>query len=121
MNVKRAIMFGALLWVLIFFEVSVLMFGFGLEVGKTFYIIHYILLLILVLFVSLFYFRGKIKRGFSEGILVGLVFVVVGVILDVVITVPLFIKDYGAFFNLGVLIGLLETIFVVGIAGGLKK
>ena len=74
MNIYRAILSGALLWVLIFFEVSILMFGLKLETGTTYYAIHYIALFFLTLIAVSVYFKGKIKRGISQGIGVGIVF-----------------------------------------------
>ena len=59
MNLKRVILFGALLWILIFFEVSILMFGFNLKEGLSFYVIHYIMLIILTAMVSMFYFKKQ--------------------------------------------------------------
>jgi len=122
MNVKRAIGFGALLWIFIFFEVSILMFGFGLKTGSTYYVIHYILAAVLIGIASALYFNGKkAGAGFREGLLVGVVFILTGIILDAAITVPLFVKDYGTFFNLSTLFGYLETIIVAGIIGAVKK
>ncbi len=55
MNIKRAIITGVILWIVIFFEVSVLMFGFGLSTGVTYYVIHYILAAIFLIIASLLY------------------------------------------------------------------
>ena len=121
MNLKRAVLTGALLWILIFFEVSVLMFGLVLE-NSTLYIVHYLLLILLVGISAYVYFKGKkIRKGFYEGFLLGIVFVIVGLILDLIITVPLFVKDYGAFFSSWLLLGLLEVIIITSIYGSLKK
>jgi|SRR3989338_4089193 len=121
MNLKRAIFSGALLWVLIFFEVSVLMFGLELEAGKNYYIIHYILLALLSLISAAVYFRGKkVRKGFGEGILVGIVFVIVGLVLDAVITVPLFIKNYSIFADPYLWVGIIEGLIIVAIVGAVK-
>ena len=121
MNIKRAIFSGALLWVLIFFEVSILMFGFGLEAGRNYYIIHYILLAVLSLISAVVYFGGKkVKKGFGEGFLVGIVFVIAGLVLDAVITVPLFIKDYSIFADPYLWAGIIEALVVVVIVGVVK-
>ncbi|MFH1501362.1 MAG: DUF5367 family protein [archaeon] len=118
-NLKRAVLIGALFWVLIFFEVSILMFGLGLESGTLYYIVHYILSVILVAIASLIYFRGKVKAGAKEGLLLGLIMALTGIILDLIITVPLFVKDYTAFFGdlylwIGILLGII-TVTLIGI------
>jgi NADH:ubiquinone oxidoreductase subunit 6 (subunit J) len=122
MNIKRALGFGALLWIFIFFEVSILMFGFGLKTGGAYYIVHYILAAVLIGIASALYFNDKKARaGFKEGLFVGAIFIATGIILDAVITVPLFIKDYRAFFNLSMLFGYLETVIIAGLIGAVKK
>jgi hypothetical protein len=124
MNIKRALWTGVVLWVLIFFEVSILMFGFGYGGTETSYlIIHYIALAILIAISSLLYFSGKkIKKGLNEGLILGLIFVIVGIILDAIITVPLFVKDYvGFFFNWNLVAGFILTLIVTGIVGLIKK
>lgn len=121
MKLLKTILFGALLWVLIFFEVSILMFGFGLETGLLYYTIHYILAIILVGIVTFFYFKRE-KANFKIGILAGIAFALTGIILDLVITVPLFVKDYGLMFkDLGLWIGILLGILTSGVVGGMKK
>src|SRR3989344_2384779 len=110
MRLKRALLCGALLWVLIFFEVSILMFGFKIVGGGLYYTIHYIMLIILASLSALIYFRGRVDRGLGQGLLVGLVMVLTGIVLDAIITVPLFTKNYAAFFkDIYLLIGLVET------------
>ena len=118
----RAILTGALAWILIFFEVSILMFGFKLSAGLTYYLIHYLLLIVLVGFPAWLYFRGKkVKAGFLQGLIVGLVFMVVGLVLDLAITVPLFVKSLGFFADLMLWAGVLEGIVIVMLVGVLKK
>jgi hypothetical protein len=123
MRLLRAILSAAILWVLIFFEVSILMFGLKLEQNSSlYYILHYILLFILTLLSSLFYFTGKkIKTDVVEGISLGVVFVITRIILDALLTVPLFIQDYNFFLDFYLWMGYLETIIVAGIAGAIKK
>lgn len=122
MDIKRALWTGALLWVLIFFEVSILMFGFKLNPGTTYYVIHYILAALLILLMSWVYFMGKkAKKGAVEGLLVGLMFVFVEIILDIIITVPLFVKSYSVFFNLAMFFGYFETIMIAILFGVFKK
>ena len=108
-NWKRGIWVGALLWVLIFFEVSILMFGFSIQDTMS-SIAHQISIIFLVLFCSWVYFKGKVEREWNDGLVLGLVFVVTGFILDALITVPLFVKSY-SFFASGLLwAGYLEGI-----------
>lgn len=119
MNIKRAILTGILLWVLIFFEVSILMFGLKLQ-GAIYYTIHFVLLLLLVIISALIYFR-KVKGSLTEGLVLGVIYVIVGVILDAIITVPLFIKDYSFFIQWDLLFGLLETVLITTIIGLTRK
>jgi len=122
MKYLRTILFGALLWVLIFFEVSILMFGFNMKAGLPYYITHYILLVILVGACAWFYFDGKVKPSLNAGMLAGLIFLFVGTVLDCAITVPLFTHNYLAFFNdIYLWIGYIETILVCGLVGMIKK
>lgn len=119
MNVKRAIWTGIVSWVLIFFEVSVLMFGFGIsDVNKN--IVHYILIIIAIGVPAIMYF-SKAKAGLKEGFLLGLVFVFVGLILDSIITIPLFIKSYSFFLNPYLIIGFLEGLAVTTVVGVIKS
>ncbi|MDD5651105.1 MAG: hypothetical protein PHF86_11930 [Candidatus Nanoarchaeia archaeon] len=121
MKILKTILFGALLWGLIFFEVSILMFGFGLKTGLTYYIIHYLLSIILIGITTIIYI-GKEKLNFKKGILVGIIFAITGVILDSVITVPLFVKNYNLMFgNLMMWVGILFGILTVGIVSAIKN
>jgi hypothetical protein len=121
MKLKRAISFGALLWVLIFFEVSILMFGLKLEPSALYYTIHYILLAALTFGVAWLYFKGKIEAGIKEGLLVGIVCLLTGIVLDVIITIPLFVKSYSFFADIYLWIGFLETIVIFAIIGKIKE
>ncbi len=113
-------MFGALIWVLIFFEVSVLMFG--LKLSKIpYYVTHYILSIAIVALISFLYFKGE-KSDFGKGVAVGLVFSIIGIFLDLVITVPLFVKDYRLLFgDIGLWVGIVLGIITVGVIGALRK
>jgi len=121
MKLKRAISFGALLWVLIFFEVSILMFGFKLEPGILYYTLHYIFLAALTFGVAWLYFKGKIEAGLQEGLLVGIVCLLTGIVLDALITIPLFVKSYSFFADIYLWIGFLESIIIFGIIGKIKE
>ena len=122
MNYKKAISYGALLWALIFFEVSILMFGFNLNPPATlYYILHYFLLAVFTVVSAKWYFTQEKKSNLTKRFLVGLVFVVTGIILDAIITVPLFVKDYTAFFSTKwMLIGYLEVIVLAAVYGANK-
>jgi hypothetical protein len=129
MRIWKAIGLGALLWVLIFFEVSILMFGFKLATTNPFYyVIHYLFLAISTIVLSLIYFSGKkkTKDGFFRGLLLGVIFIIFGLILDAIITVPLFILpqggSYHGFFNdYYMLFGYIIVIVFAGIVGAVKK
>jgi len=99
---KRAVLTGAILWVLIFFEVSILMFGFGMKDPMSSWA-HQILLFALTIFACWFYFKSKkVEREVQDGFKLGLTMLLTGVLLDAIITVPLFVKSY-SFFNSGLL------------------
>jgi hypothetical protein len=138
MKLKKAVGLGAILWVLIFFEVSILMFGFSLKSGdNSYYVIHFILTALFVIVLSLIYFKGKEVKtkkvrdkkakksnksyvGLYEGLLLGLVFVGTGIILDAIITVPLFVKTYNFFADTALILGYLLTIVLCIIVGWVK-
>jgi ABC-type transport system involved in multi-copper enzyme maturation permease subunit len=97
MRLIRAGLFAIVLWVLIFFEVSILMFGLGLGEGNPiFHTIHFVFASLFVIVLGFAYFYPKkVKKGFLQGLLVGIIFVVIGIILDCVITIPIFIIPQG--------------------------
>lgn len=100
MNWKKSILLGILLWVIIFFEVSILMFGFNLKSPEiSYYILHGILITIFYILAVLYYFSGKVKKGFGQGILLSIVLIIVEVILDSIITIPLFIVPNGGSYS----------------------
>lgn len=93
-NIKKAAFAGALLWVLIFFYVSALMFVLKIQIpSTTYYLINIPTFAILVSIASYFYFKGE-KAGAKSGLFLGVIMLLVGVVLDLAITIPLFIKDY---------------------------
>lgn len=125
MNLKRAIVAGIVLWVVIFFEVSILMFGFGLSSATSpalYYSIHYVFLALITSIGALIYFRGKkTKKNIGEGFLLGLVLIITGIILDAAITIPLFVHNYAFFLDKYLLIGFLEGILICMIVPLVKK
>ena len=121
MNILRGVLTGILLWVLIFFEVSILKFGFKLA-GQLYYFVHYLLLIILIWISASAYFKGRrIKSDAKNGLILGILFVVIGVILDAIITIPLFVKSYAFFLDPYLLAGLIETIVISVIVSALKR
>lgn len=113
MNITRAVLAGAIVWVLIFFEVSILMFGLNLTAGAMYYSIHYILSIFFVTLAAWFYFKDqKTKLVVKEGFMLGIVMIITGVVLDAVITVPLFIKTYSFFLNPGLFAGYVLALVV---------
>lgn len=121
MENKRAILTGALLWVLIFFEISILMFGFKLNTTTT-YFVHYLVLIPLVIFCSWLYFKGKhTNLTVKEGFKISLIFIATGIVLDLLITVLLFVKSLSFFFVPYLWVGYLETIILCIIYPPIKK
>lgn len=122
MKFWRAVLTGALIWVLVFFEVSILMFGFKLNPPNSlYYIIHYIAFIIFVLLASLIYFR-KAKAGFWQGLFLWITFIIVGIALDSIITIPLFMNmDYSFLISGEMLIGDVISLIVCLIIGVVKR
>ena len=118
MNFKRSILFGGLLWILVFVWWSIMMFVPGLKDMQTLqYIIHYILLIIAASLITGSYYKSKEK---INGFVLGLIFLVVGIVLDAIITVPLFTSAQGTghmefFFAPLMLLGYLILVITVGI------
>lgn len=121
MNLKRAVIFGVIIWVVIFFEVCILIFGFRLTRGSSFYNVwHFSLAGIIVAIASWFYFE-KAKKNLENGILAGIIFMITGCVLDAIITVPLFIKNYRFFIDRYLWVGLIEGIVVAALVGSMRK
>ncbi|MBU0957783.1 MAG: hypothetical protein KKF56_03145, partial [Nanoarchaeota archaeon] len=123
--VGRGVLAGILLWVLIFVEVSIVLFVFKLGAGSLWYlIVHYALLAIIIGVAANFYFNKRsVKPNAKTGLLLGLVMVVVAVVLDILITVPAFIGgDYSLFFNdPSMLAGLVEVVIISMLMGVVRK
>lgn len=99
MNIKRAIGFGAFLWIAIFIIVTILMF-LPWTAGNRLYqqIILWILEIPVTLLLARWYFFAK-NPTVKEGFFLWLVGLVTGGILDVAVTVPLFVKSYAVFYG----------------------
>lgn len=101
----KSLLYGVLMWVIIFVEVTIIGFtpqlatqganGFILNIYGV--VIHFVFLVILALLLSKFYFKGRQARV-KESILAAILFLAVGTVLDIAVTVPFFVKDYGIFF-----------------------
>jgi len=118
-SLLRAILFGIILWILIFLDSSILMFCFGIFPPDYLYnLIHYILLIIFTLLLASAYFKPeKILKGSKQGFILGLIFVAVLVILDSVITVPFFVNDYNFLIKTEILIGELLVLIICTFVG----
>ena len=98
-NLRRATLWGILLWIFIFVEISILMFLPGLKdsyMGQR--IVHLLVFALLVLFVTKWYFK-TVQASTKEGFVVGIWFIIVGTVLDAIITIPLFVKSYSFFYS----------------------
>lgn len=121
MKIQKAILFGIIAWVLIFFEVSILMFGLKLESQSlNYYLTHLPLLAIIVIICSLLYFK-KAKVDTWEGLKLGITFVIVGIVLDSIITIPLFVKDYSFLYRIDIIIGYITGLIITTIIGSIRK
>jgi len=119
MDLKKAVILGALLWALIFVEVSVEMFAIASE--STQQIVHVIVLPILVVICSIIYFK-KEKKSASEGLLLGAVFLAVGTVLDMIITIPLFVKSFSLFYgSFELWFGFIEVLVFCALIGASEK
>ncbi|MDD5192893.1 MAG: hypothetical protein PHH54_00005 [Candidatus Nanoarchaeia archaeon] len=124
MKFWRAVLCGALIWILVFFEVCILMFGFKLTSSDTvYYIIHYIAFAVFVILASLIYFRGKkVKAGVLNGLYLWIIFIIAGIVLDSIITIPLFMNfNYSFLITREMLIGDVLSLIICLVVGALKK
>lgn len=118
MNIKRAIGFGIMFWILAFVVISIAMFSpwFKESQFRTM-AAWWVLEIPATLLLAKWYFKTvspTIKNGFWLGI-IGLT---VGIILDCIITVPLFVKSYSVFFsNWLMYVGYAEIILLCLLAG----
>jgi hypothetical protein len=121
MKITRAIWTGALSWGLVFIEVSILMFVFGIQNTDT-SIAHHLLFPVTILIPALIYFnKPEVEKGAKQGIYLCLIFFATSLVLDSIITIPLFVKDYGFLLNPYHLIGLAESLAVTVVVGVIKK
>ena len=126
-NWKKATLLGILLWVLIFVEITILIFLPWLkDHPMAVKIIHLPILAVLVFLCARAYFK-VVAPSAKEGFLLSIYFLIIVTILDAVITVPLFIKQsyatygeaYAAFYgDIMMLVGYLVLILVGTLVGG---
>jgi hypothetical protein len=118
MKLLRGILIGALLWVLIFVEWSIIIFTPILkDLGNYQYIVHYLILIPIVIFGANYYYKSKDK---VNGFLLGAVMLITGMILDAIVTVPLFTIPQGTvhmefFLAPLMLAGYIEFLLITGL------
>ncbi len=116
---KPATLLAVLLWVLIFAEMSILMFIPILKDNSLMQrILHLIILPFLVLLCAYMYFKDK-KADMKDGLVLGVWFLIIGTVLDLAITIPLFVKSFSFYKALSLWIGFLEVLVFASIAGWL--
>lgn len=99
MNIKRAIGFGIMFWVLAFVVISILMFSPWFKDGEMRQnITWWILEIPITLLLAKWYFK-KVTPTAKNGLVLGVLGLITGSILDAAITVPLFVKSYSLFFG----------------------
>jgi hypothetical protein len=114
---KNATIWGILLWIMIFVEVSILMF-LPLLQGKEGWqsVIHLVILPFLVLFCIYMYSKGG-YTNVHEGFLLGVYFLIIGTVLDLAITIPLFVKSFTFYTQWELWLGFLEVIAFSSLSG----
>jgi len=123
MRLIRAIVFGIFLWLLIFVEVSSLIYAFGIEYPSDLYFItHFAFLILFTLVCGLGYFWvPKIRAGFVHGLLLGVIFIIVMVLLDIFITVIFFVKDFGFLTQGDIILGEIVVLVLCGGVGAARR
>jgi len=119
MNLKRGLIFGLLLWMIVFIIISILiMLPWVKDSSVRINVLWYIFEIPVILLLAKLYFKQK-KPTLKEGFMLGVLALVIGIILDVIITVPLFIGgDYAKFYGDWMLyIGFAELIILTTISG----
>lgn len=119
MNLKRAIGFAVLLWIIIFVVISIVMFlSWFKDHNLRIQVAWWILEIPIVLVWAKMYFKAD-PPTWKKGLYLGLIALIVGTILDTIITVPLFIKSYSMYFGSWTLYaGFVEMLVLTTLAGG---
>lgn len=116
MNIKRAVLFGTMVWVAALVVISILMFTPWFADSQTrIQVIWWIVEIPVVLLLAKWYFK-TVEPTIKNGAKLGLVGLLIGVVLDVLITVPIFVKSYTEFYSnelmyVGFVIGWLVCIY----------
>ena len=98
-NWLRATWLGVLLWVLIFIELSILIFlPWFKENTMAVKIVHLPILAIFTIFLACRYFKVVMPTA-KEGFIFGVWILIIANVLDLVLTIPLFIKSYSGFYS----------------------
>jgi hypothetical protein len=120
-NWKMATLWGAILWVFIFVEVSVFMFAPPFQ-GNEFLqrILHLLVLPFLVVLCAYMYFKNT-KPSLKAGLYLGIWFIIISTILDLAITIPLFVKSFALFKEWSVWVGTAEVLAFSALTGKYKK
>lgn len=118
MNIKRALGFGAMLWVAAFMVISIFMFTpWFRDSEMRVQVAWWILEIPVVLLLAKWYFK-EVSPTLKNGARLGVASIVVGVVLDVIITVPLFVKSYSTMYgDWKIYVGLLLAWFLCIYAG----
>ncbi len=122
----RAILFGVILWILIFIEIIILIFGFNYQAipkpGGFYYLVHFTFLIIFSLLCSLSYFWVKdMNGGLIHGFILGIIFVILLVILDTLITIPTFTLNYKFLIRPDIIIQYLVVLICATLIGLSRK
>ena len=119
---KTATLWAAILWALIFVQISVVMFAPRIsELSDTMQsIVHLLILPLFILLCCYMYFKNA-KPTWKDGLMLAIWFIVIGTILDLAITIPLFVKSFDFYKRWDVWIGTLEILVISPLYTYLKK
>lgn len=99
MNIKRALGFGTMLWIVAFMVMSIVMFTpwFRDDIIRT-NVAWWVLEIPAVLLLAKWFFK-EVEPTMKNGARLGIISIIVGVALDMIITVPLFVKSYAVMYS----------------------
>ena len=114
-----ATLWAVILWVLIFAEVTIVMFMpalAGLLIEQK--LIHLLLLPIMTALCAAMFFNGsKVKPTLGYGLYIGIYFLAVGTVLDLLITVPLFTGFWELYTQWSLWLGFAEGLVACSVVG----
>jgi hypothetical protein len=97
-NWLKATWMGVLLWVLVFVEISILIFlPWFKDNPLAVKMVHLPILAVFTIFLACRYFRSVMPTA-KEGFVFGIWILIIANILDLALTIPLFIKSYSGFY-----------------------